>query len=75
MAELEMDELAWRQGYAAGAKGSPAAANPYYQDESRCLDWLAGFSEGRSERASAERDNRPMRLPNRRSFIRDASNN
>lgn len=73
MAELEMDELAWRQGFAAGAKGSPAAANPYYSHESRCLDWLAGFSEGRSERANAERDNRPIRLPNRRSFVSNGS--
>jgi ribosome modulation factor len=65
---IKMDEMAWRQGYAAGIKGSPAVANPYFKNESRCLDWLAGFSEGRAERFAAEQEGRPLRLPDRRSF-------
>ncbi len=65
-----MDEMAWRQGYTAGVKESPAVANPYYKHESRCLDWLAGFSEGRSERHAAETEGRPIRLPDRRSFVK-----
>ena len=68
---IKMDEMAWRQGYAAGVKGSPAVANPYFKNESRCLDWLVGFSEGRSERFAAEQEGRPVRLPDRRSFSKE----
>ncbi len=65
---IEMDEMAWRQGYAAGIRNAPAAANPYYRHESRCLDWLVGLNDGRIERARAEAEDRPIRLPDRRTF-------
>lgn len=72
---VEMDELAWKQGFSAGVRGAPAAANPYYRHESRCLDWLLGLNEGRLERAMAEAENRPIRLPDRRSFVRPKQEN
>lgn len=64
---LRYDSTAWREGYMAGLKGD--SSNPYpdgASGDTRSLSWASGRIEGRAEREAAERDGRPVRLPQSR---------
>lgn len=67
-----IDDKAYDKGFAAGVTGRSSMANPYPQgrhahpSDDRSLSWISGFIEGKAEKEAAEREGRPVRLPQAR---------
>jgi ribosome modulation factor len=50
----EIDQTAWQEGYAAGARGENVLACPYRAGTVECWSWSGGFIEGRARRSQAQ---------------------
>lgn len=66
--DIEYDDKAFREGYSAGLTGGFSEDNPYPKgrecaiSDTRSLNWISGFVEGKGEREAAKREGRPMKV-------------
>jgi ribosome modulation factor len=52
----EINETAWQEGYAAGARGERVLACPYRAGTVECWSWSSGFIEGKATRQAQQQD-------------------